>query len=96
MKMAFNLVHVKNKAHMCYAQGRSQKWPKEGVLRPEIVKGGGFEGAEALRICARTSFCSHLGKNYQKIGPMGGPVLTPISPPLGYAPALISYNSTPY
>ena len=40
-------------------QGRSQKWPKEGVLRPEIVKGGGFEGAsaEALRMRARNSFC---------------------------------------
>ena len=23
-------------------QGRSQKWLKEGVFRPEIVKGGGF------------------------------------------------------
>ena len=30
-------------------QGRSQKWPKEAVLRPEIAKGGGFEGVEALR-----------------------------------------------
>ena len=38
-------------------QGRSQKWPKEGVLRPEIANGGGFEGVEALRIHARTSFC---------------------------------------
>ena len=34
-------------------QGRSQKWPKEGVLRREIAKGGGFEGAEALRIRTR-------------------------------------------
>ena len=32
-----------------WMQGRSQKWPKEGVLRPEIVKEGGFEGAEAMR-----------------------------------------------
>ena len=38
-------------------QGRSQKWPKEGVSRPEIAKEGGFEGAEALQIRARTSFC---------------------------------------
>ena len=38
------------------ALGRSQEWPKEGVLRPKIVKGGGFEGAKALRIHARTSF----------------------------------------
>ena len=30
--------------------GGSQKWSKEGVLRPEIVKGGGFEGAEVLQI----------------------------------------------
>ena len=30
-------------------QGRSQKWPEEGVLRSKIAKGGGFEGAEALR-----------------------------------------------
>ena len=33
-----------------YSQGRSQKWPKEGVLRPNIAKGGGFKGAEALRL----------------------------------------------
>ena len=32
-----------------WVQGRSQKWPKEGVLRPEIAKGGGFEGAEARK-----------------------------------------------
>ena len=38
-------------------QGHSQKWPKERVLRPEIVKELGFEGAEALRICAQASFC---------------------------------------
>ena len=53
-------------------QGRSQKWPKEGVLRPEIAKRGGFEGAEALWICARTSFCWSLGKNYQNILANGG------------------------
>ena len=35
------------------AQGRSQEWPKEGVLRPKIVKGGGFEDAETLHIHAR-------------------------------------------
>ena len=40
-----------------WRQGRSKKWPKEGVLRPEIAKGGGFEGAEALQKCARMSFC---------------------------------------
>ena len=28
-------------------QGHCQKLPKEGVLRPEIAQGGGFEGAEA-------------------------------------------------
>ena len=39
-----------------YHQGRSQKWPKEEVLGPEIAKGGGFGGVEALRIRARTSF----------------------------------------
>ena len=40
-----------------FRQGRSQKWPKEGVLRPENAKGGDFEVAEALRTRARTSFC---------------------------------------
>ena len=30
-----------------YIQGRSQKWTMEGVLRPKIAKGGGFEGAKA-------------------------------------------------
>ena len=38
-------------------QGHSQKWPKEGVLRPEIGKGGGFEGVEALPIGAGMLFC---------------------------------------
>ena len=47
-------------------QGRSQKWPKEGVLRPEIAKGGGSEGAEALRIHTRMSFRRSFGKNDKK------------------------------
>ena len=63
-------------------QGRSQKWPKEGVLRSEIVKGGGFEGAEALQIRARALFCYSFGKNDQRIWANGEwGVLTPISPP---------------
>ena len=37
------------------ARGRSLKWPMEGVLRLEIVKGGGFEGPEVLQIHARKS-----------------------------------------
>ena len=45
------------KFRLCINQGRSQKWPKEGVLRLEIAKGGGFEGEEALRKGARMSFC---------------------------------------
>ena len=47
---AFFLVIFPETAARCFAQGRTQKWPKEGVLRSEIVKGGRFEGAEA-------SFC---------------------------------------
>ena len=43
--------------HKSCLTGRSQKWPKEGVLRPEITKGGGIEGAEVLQIRARASFC---------------------------------------
>ena len=31
-------------------QGCCQKWPKEGVLRPETAKERGFEAPEALRI----------------------------------------------
>ena len=53
-------------------QGRSQKWPREGVLRAEMVKGGGFEGAEELRIRVRTSFCKSFGENDQKILANGG------------------------
>ena len=61
-------------AVMVFAQGRSQKWPKRGGggLRPEIVKGGGFEDEEALRISARTSFYYSFGKNNQKIWANGG------------------------
>ena len=37
-------------------QGRSQNWPKEGVLRREIAKGERFEGAKAWRIRVRMLF----------------------------------------
>ena len=61
-------------------QGRSQKWPNEGVLRPHIAKGGCFEGVEVRRIRARTSFFKSFGKNYQNIWVKGG--FRPPSPPL--------------
>ena len=60
-------------------QGRSQKWSKEGVLRPKISKGRGFESAEAWQIHARMSFFKNLVKMTKKIGPKGGGVLTHIS-----------------
>ena len=49
-------------------------------MRPEIAKGGGFEGAEELRIQARMSFYWSFGRNYQKIWAKGGGVLTPHIP----------------
>ena len=59
-------------------QGRSQKWPMKGVLRPEIVKGGSSEGTEV----PERPFVRVLLKMTKKFGPVGGGVLTPISPPL--------------
>ena len=47
--------------------GRSQKWPKEGVLMPKIAKGGGFEGPEALLTRARTSFYYSFVKKWPNI-----------------------------
>ena len=65
-------------------------------MRPEIAKVGGFEGAEALRIRARMSFCWSFGKNDQKIwANVGWGVLTPISPllamPLVYITSLSAH-----
>ena len=34
-------------------QRHNQKWPKKGLMRPEIAKGGDCEGVEALRIRTR-------------------------------------------
>ena len=67
----------------------SQKWPMEGVLRPEIVKGGGFEGAEALRTRARTSFCYSFDKNDQKIW-ANGEGSDPHIPPPSATPLILN------
>ena len=66
-------------------EGSSQKRPNEGVLRPEIAKGGGFEGAEVPRKRAQTSFRWTFGKNYQKIWANGrgfDPHIPPLATPL--------------
>ena len=39
--------------------------PRRGFLGQKVAKGGGFEGAEALQICALTSFHWNFGKNDQ-------------------------------
>ena len=52
----FFVLNERTTKFMAFNQGRSQKWPMEGVMRPEIAKKGGFEGAEALRIRTRASF----------------------------------------
>ena len=38
-------------------RGVARNLVRRGVLRPENVKGGHFEGAEALGIHAQTSIC---------------------------------------
>ena len=62
--------------------GRSQKRAKEGVLRPKIAKGGGFEGAEALRIHAEHRFIRVLVKIIKKSWANGEGGSDPHVPPL--------------
>ena len=49
-------------------------------MRPEIAKGGGFEGAETLRIPIHLNFVRILGGITKNFWPIRG-VMTPISPP---------------
>ena len=72
--------------HMSKYQISSQKWSKEGVLRPEIAKGGGLRLRKRYKYAPERCFVNILAKMAKKFGPIGGGVLTPISPPLGYAP----------
>ena len=70
-------------------QGRSQKWPKEGVLRPKIAKGGVLRVRKSGGYAPECRFSRVLVKMTRKFEPRGRGVLTPTSPPLGYAPDLV-------
>ena len=76
---------------LCQVQGRSHNGlRREGVLRPEISKKGVLRVQKRCRYMPERRFVRVLVKMTKKFGPMGGgEVLTPISPPLGYAPVLI-------
>ena len=68
-------------------QGRSQKWPKEGVLRPEIAKGGILRMRKLCGYALEHRFVMSFGKNSQKIWANGGegasdPHIPPLATPL--------------
>ena len=52
--------------------GRSQKWAKEGVLRPEIAKQGVFGVRKHGGYSPERCFLRVLVKISKNIGPMGG------------------------